>query len=80
MSGTRQRLPASVIPKAASFLPAAIGGRNFRFCSSEPKSRIGNAPSAVPAKASAMPAHTLEISSVTMHMLVTPRPRSTNPS
>ena len=42
---------ASVRPKAASFLPAAISGRYFFFCSSVPKSRIGNVPSAVAAMA-----------------------------
>jgi hypothetical protein len=39
----------SVSPKAASFFPAAMAGRYFFFCSSDPNSRMGKVPSAVPA-------------------------------
>ncbi len=70
----------SVSPNAASRLPDAMSGRKRFFCSSVPYRRIGNVPSAVPANASAMPAHTLESSSVTMHMFVMPYPLSHRPS
>jgi len=46
---------ASVSPKAASFLPLAMSGRYFFFCSSVPNRMMGKVPSPVAAKAREMP-------------------------
>ena len=57
---------ASVRPKAASRSPAAMAGRYFCFCSSEPNWRIAEAPKALAAKLIATALQPRLSSSVTM--------------
>ena len=78
MPATLEPALASVSPKAASFLPAAISGRYCSFCASEADTMMGMVPRPVAAKASEMPPHALDSSSVTSTMFmigeVPPRP------
>ena len=69
MAAASEPAPDSVMPNAANVPEATRGSQRF-FWSALPAMMMGRVPSAVPAKASAMPPQAFDSSSVTTTMFM----------